>query len=239
MRPFILISLCLFFQTTLTGQESQWNSVGKPFLLGKINYNKDTLFQKLPTTISTKENAFLLKEVYDSLQKMIDAAHSDGVEFKVISASRNFDQQKAIWEKKWIARKGQYPKGLDRAKNILLYSSMPGTSRHHWGTDFDLNALDPSYFAQGKGKKEYDWLCMNASRYGFYQPYDSAPDRTGYNEEKWHWSFFPIAQQLTAQYLEKIQYTDLAPFQGAEFAKELNVIQYYVNGIQPPPNKKK
>lgn len=238
MPRFVLIFLCLFFQTMLKGQDSTWDRIGKEFLLGKINYSKDTLFQKIPATISTKENAYLLKEVYDSLQKMIDAAHKAGIEFKVISASRNFDQQKAIWEKKWMARKGQYPKGLDRAKNILLYSSMPGTSRHHWGTDLDLNALDPKYFTQGKGQEEYDWLCRNAERYGFYQPYDANTDRSGYQEEKWHWSFFPIAQQLTAQYLEKIQYTDLALFQGSEFAKELNVIQHYVNGIQQPPTKK-
>ena len=32
---------------------------------------------------------------------------------------------------------------------------MPSTSRHHWGTDLDLNNLNNSYFTSGKGKKIY------------------------------------------------------------------------------------
>jgi D-alanyl-D-alanine carboxypeptidase len=236
MHRLIAVIFLLFITLCSAGQSSQWEKVEKDFLLGKINYAEDIRFKKLPATICTKENAYLLTTVCDSLEKMIRAANESGINFKVISASRNFEQQKGIWEKKWLARKSQYPKGVDRAKNILLYSSMPGTSRHHWGTDFDLNALDPKYFSQGKGKKEYDWLCMNAVRFGFYQPYDANPNRTGYQEEKWHWSFFPIGHQLTQNYLEQIQYEDLGPFSGSNYAQEINVIQHYVNGIQNPPN---
>ncbi|MEN9333268.1 MAG: hypothetical protein RLY35_448 [Bacteroidota bacterium] len=233
---FIIIIMLLCALQHATGQSNIKDSVDIAFLLGKTNYANDKRFTKLPMGISSKENAYLLNEVTDSLMKMIAAAKKDGIQFQVISASRNFDQQKNIWEKKWLARKTQYPGGLDRAKNILLYSSMPGTSRHHWGTDFDLNSLNPKYFAQGKGKKEYDWLCMNAARYGFYQPYDANPNRTGYKEEKWHWSFFPIGDQLTQNYLEQIKYEDLGPFSGSNYSKEINVIQQYVNGIQNPPH---
>ena len=235
MHRYITFALLLIHSLLSSGQVQEWKQVEKNFLLGKLNYARDNRFKKLSNTICTKENAYLLTTVCDSLEKMINAANESGISFKVISASRNFEQQKGIWEKKWQARKTQYPKGLDRAKNILLYSSMPGTSRHHWGTDFDLNSLDPSYFAQGKGKSEYDWLCINAARYGFYQPYDANPDRTGYQEEKWHWSFFPIGDQLTQNYLEQIQYEDLGPFLGSTYAQEIKVIQEYVNGIQIPP----
>lgn len=236
MHRFITITLLLINTIISNGQSQDWKQIEKTFLLGKLNYANDQRFKKLPSTICTKENAYLLKVVYDSLEKMIAAASDVGISFKVISASRNFEQQKVIWEKKWVARKSQYPKGLDRAKNILLYSSMPGTSRHHWGTDFDLNSLDPKHFAQGQGKKEYDWLCVHAQRYGFYQPYDSDPNRTGYKEEKWHWSFFPIGHELTQCYLNLIQYEDIGPFSGSNHAHEIGVIQQYVNGIQIPPH---
>jgi zinc D-Ala-D-Ala carboxypeptidase len=53
----------------------------------------------------------------------------------------------------------------------MQYSSMPGTSRHHWGTDVDLYALDDIYFTYGDGKIVYDWLLANAANYGFCQPY--------------------------------------------------------------------
>jgi D-alanyl-D-alanine carboxypeptidase len=235
MHRFLAVILLLLITSIILGQSKEWEEVEKDFLLGKINYANDARFKKLASTICTKENAYLLATVCDSLEKMIQFAKESGISFKVISASRNFEQQKGIWEKKWLARKSQYPKGLDRAKNILLYSSMPGTSRHHWGTDFDLNSLSPEYFDQEKGKMEYEWLCNNAQRFGFYQPYDANPNRTGYQEEKWHWSFFPIGEPLTRGYLKQILYEDIGPFLGSSFAKEINVIQQYVNGIQIPP----
>ncbi|MFM9004881.1 MAG: D-alanyl-D-alanine carboxypeptidase family protein [Flavobacteriales bacterium] len=40
----------------------------------------------------------------------------------------------------------------------MKFSSMPGTSRHHWGTDIDLNSVEPSYFLSGKGLLIYQWL---------------------------------------------------------------------------------
>ena len=58
---------------------------------------------------------------------------------------------------------------LKAAKTILLYSSMPTTSRHHWGTDMDINSLENSYFASGQGLKEYTWLKKNAAKFGFCQ----------------------------------------------------------------------
>ncbi|MBK8672515.1 MAG: D-alanyl-D-alanine carboxypeptidase family protein [Bacteroidetes bacterium] len=30
---------------------------------------------------------------------------------------------------------------------------MPGSSRHHWGTEVDINALSNAYFSTGEGKK--------------------------------------------------------------------------------------
>ncbi len=78
---------------------------------------------------------------------------------------------------------------------ILLYSSMPGTSRHHWGTDFDINELKNSYYDKGDGKIVYTWLKQHAHKYGFCQPYTKGRKK-GYEEEKWHWSYIPVARIL-------------------------------------------
>jgi LAS superfamily LD-carboxypeptidase LdcB len=110
---------------------------------------------------------------------------------------------------------------------------MPGTSRHHWGTDVDLNSMDPKYFDTEAGKKIYDWLKTNASAYGFGQPYcaKGADRATGYEEEKWHWSYLPIARQCTDAYQRKVKYSDITGFSGSETAEELKVIEDYVMGI--------
>jgi len=63
---------------------------------------------------------------------------------------------------------------------------MPTASRHHWGTDVDINSVDPDYFLNGTGLQEYEWLKKNAYKYGFCQPYspkDSVHRSTGYNLE--------------------------------------------------------
>ena len=113
--------------------------------------------------------------------------------FWVQSSTRSFSDQKAIWDGKWNGQRYAREKDpMKKARAILRYSSMPGTSRHHWGTDFDLNVLTNEYYETGAGRVLYRWMTENAGRYGFCQPYTSGRNG-GYNEEKWHWSFRPLA----------------------------------------------
>lgn len=228
----LVLCFCALFTLAINAQETDIN-----LLLGKVDYSKNEKFGLLPHEMTTKENAFLQTVVIDSLKKMFIAAKKEGVHFKVISASRNFQAQKNIWERKWNSLHEKNPKitDTDCARNILRYSSMPGTSRHHWGTDFDLNSLEPAYFQSGKGKKEYDWLVKNAKRFGFYQPYDNTKGRTGYQEEKWHWSFFPLSQTYLSAYLAAIQPEDINGFKGAQEAKIIEVIPNYVAGVAAVP----
>jgi D-alanyl-D-alanine carboxypeptidase len=201
----------------------------KDFVLGKFNYKTDSTFIKAEPFHSAK-TLNLKKETYLAFVKMYNHAMEDGILLKIISGTRNFYEQKAIWERKW--KKYNNLKPLSRATKILEYSSMPSTSRHHWGTDLDLNHLNNSYFESGNGLKEYDWLVANASKYGFYQAYtDKLNGRTGYNLEKWHWSYLPLSSQYLKFYNENVTFTDISGFEGSELAKDLNVIIDYVNGI--------
>ena len=111
---------------------------------------------------------------------------------------------------------------------------MPMCSRHHWGTDLDLNSLENSYFSSGKGLKIYEWLTKHAPDYGFCQVYTNKKinNRTGYEEEKWHWSYMPIARQNLMRYNKTVKITDIKGFLGWETASEVNIIEAYVNGIQ-------
>ena len=111
---------------------------------------------------------------------------------------------------------------------------MPSTSRHHWGTDIDINSLEPSYFESGRGKREYNWLVNNADRFGFCQVYTdfNNMDRdSGYQNEAWHWSYTPKANIFLKEYNKRINYSDINGFMGSELAKDLSMISDYVNGI--------
>jgi len=204
-------------------------SFTKDFVLGKFDYKTHELFTIVHPSHASK-TIYLNKEVYLAFLKMLNQAKTDGITLKIISGTRNFDEQKAIWERKW--KKYATLEPVERAKKILEYSSMPTTSRHHWGTDIDLNSFTNSYFEKGQGKKAYEWLFKNANSYGFYQVYtDKAAGRTGYNLEPWHWSFMPLASKYLSYYNTHVDYSDIVGFEGSELAKTLNYITNYVNGI--------
>ena len=219
----------------------------KEFLLGKIHYEKDTNFVEiLPAyTVLRRPNNFIQKLTLEAFLKMHAAAKADGIKLVATSASRNFWVQRYIWEQKW--QKITEHQGAARAKHILQYNSMCGTSRHHWGTELDLNSPKLEYWNSVEGKKTYQWLCENAHKFGFYQPYskkisgtDSAENnsggrRTGYNEEKWHWSYFPLANIYMKKYREFITEEDLKGFLGDQHVSELNIIENYVFGVAVPP----
>jgi D-alanyl-D-alanine carboxypeptidase len=161
----------------------------KEELLGRFDPARHPDFVKIEAEHTDKPNIYMRAQAYNAYLKMASAAKKEGVDIRIISATRNFDYQKGIWEKKWKREQYTGRTDLEKVKDILKYSSMPGTSRHHWGTDVDFNSVELSYFASGPGKKLYEWLVKNGATYGFAQTYTSKADgRTGFEEEKWHWS---------------------------------------------------
>ena len=210
-------------------------------LTGQCAYEKDTCFKLVPKHATTR-NIHLQKETCDMFLKMKSAAEKDSVFLKINSGARNFNVQKYIWENKWDGKKrlrdGSSAKKIknpkERSLKLLLYTAMPGTSRHHWGTEIDLYHVNGNkYYEKGKGLKEYEWLLKNAHKYGFHQVYSNKEkdNRTGYQEEKWHWSYMPISNLYHKKYKQLISYKDISGFKGASTAKEIKAIENYVNGI--------
>lgn len=222
--------------------EATEQDISPEYLMGKFTPKEHPLFDRIPSRMSSRE-MYLRKEALAAFEKMHQAAKKDGIELTIISATRPFHHQKSIWEAKWQGKRqvdGELlsPTVKDtagRATRILRWSSMPGTSRHHWGTDIDINDLNNSYFESGKGKKEYAWLVAHAGDYGFCQVYSAIGKKRpyGYQEEKWHWSYLPIAQKLTRAYKDMIRDGDIKGFAGAESAPKIEVVKKYVLGINP------
>jgi choline dehydrogenase-like flavoprotein len=214
-----------FFKLNTTNKLNLNNAL----VLGKFSYTKNKDFIKVNPEFTSK-TIYLRKETNSAFEKMQEAAKKDKIKLTIISGTRTFYQQKAIWERKWLQL--NHLKAKERALEILNYSAMPCTSRHHWGADIDINQLDNHYFESGKGLKEYQWLQKNASKYGFHQVYNSKnTGRTGYNEEKWHWSYLAIANQYLDFYNHNIHYSDIKGFEGSSVAAVIKVIANYVNGI--------
>lgn len=206
-------------------------SVDNNYLLGKFDPKTRPDFVVVDKPYTDRAGMLLRREAFEAFKSMFAAAQQDGIVLRIISSTRTFAQQKAIWEGKWTRFATAAPAPKDRALKILEYSSMPGSSRHHWGTDIDLNDLNNAAFERGgKHEKVYAWLAAHAQDYGFCQPY-TAGRPSGYHEEKWHWSYLPLSRSLLALYQQQLSEKDLQGFLGAETAVEIGMVKNYVLGI--------
>jgi LAS superfamily LD-carboxypeptidase LdcB len=210
------------------------------YVMGKFDPAIHEDFVEISTLHASKAGLFLRKDTYESFKKMHAAAALEGIPLIINSATRNFDYQKGIWERKWNGgttlsdgtKATDIEDEKERALKILLYSSMPGSSRHHWGTDMDLNAFNNEHFSSGEGLRMYQWMQKNAHAYGFCQPYTDKKDgRTGYEEEKWHWSYSPVSKELTRYCKLNLTNEMIKGFVGASTAKNIDVVNNYVLGI--------
>jgi LAS superfamily LD-carboxypeptidase LdcB len=142
------------------------------------------------------------------------AARKDGIDVQAVSGFRDFEQQLAIWNGKFsgaralLSAQNQPLQAAElgeteRVAAILVWSALPGASRHHWGSDCDVidrSALEPGarmellstdYLSGGRYARLSSWLSGHAHHYGYFLPYDL--DRGGVQPEPWHLSFAPVA----------------------------------------------
>ena len=224
------------------------SSIALSKVMGQFEPAKDQDFTLVEKKYADRTGMYIQKETYDAFKEMWAHAQKEGVELVIRSATRNFDYQKGIWERKWTGQtkvsgddlSKTMPNHKERALEILHYSSMPGTSRHHWGTDIDFNSFDNNYFESGTGLKVYNWLVKNAPNYGFFRPYtEKGTSRPhGYEEEKWHWSYNPLASQYMTTATTKLKNEMIQGFKGSETAIEIDVVDKYVKGVGNIENQK-
>jgi zinc D-Ala-D-Ala carboxypeptidase len=226
-----LFSVGQFLKPTVpTAQNATPTPVTIEYVTGKFRPEWNVDFVEIEPQYAEREGMLLRKETYEAFKKMSWAAKKAGVELNIVSATRNFDYQKGIWETKWKNLEKTIKDPVARAKRILEYSAMPMSSRHHWGTDIDIGTTQSNYFQTPAGKKMYAWLVENAAKFGFCQPY-TAGRKTGYQEEKWHWTYLPLAKQLTEFAQKNLKNEMISGFSGAETAVKIDVVNNYVLGI--------
>ena len=167
------------------------------------------------------------------------AALADGFDPVPHSSFRDFARQLAIWNGKFSGARSMLDTSgrpidaneltpLQRVDAILLWSALPGASRHHWGTDIDIidgHATAPGYdvkltpeeFAPGGPYAALaDWLETHAARFGFFRPFRGV--LSGVQAEPWHFSFAPVAENARRDLSPAVLYEAIvaAPLLGKE-----------------------
>jgi LAS superfamily LD-carboxypeptidase LdcB len=198
MKKKIALFLGLLVVQQLTGQVT-------------LTVDSDLLLGKKEITSTTKEFT-LLPQAALAFKQMQTAAKKDSVDLKVVSSFRSYATQKGIWNRKFKRFIKEGLTGPKAIKIIIEYSTLPGTSRHHWGTEVDLidgskkvegDVLLEEHFHQGVYQKIHRWLQKNANRYGFEIVYTKDSLRKGFLYEPWHYSYAPLSKKFLKRYREK------------------------------------
>jgi D-alanyl-D-alanine carboxypeptidase len=112
------------------------------------------------------------------LERMLDAAKRDGIDLKIISAYRSFDEQNQL--------KGQFTQVYGSGANT--FSADQGFSEHQLGTTIDVTTPEiGGTYTSFAETKAYEWLQDNAYKYGFILSYPEGNQY--YIFEPWHWRF--------------------------------------------------
>ena len=162
--------------------------------------------------------------IVSDLQSLTIAAKNAGFDLAIASSYRSFDRQLMIWQKKYQGEAQVFDindnpvelnglSELEKCQAIMLFSALPGASRHHWGTDFDFYEKDAitdryqirlqqdEYQAGGRFAGLTAWLDENMAQFGFYKPYDKY--RGGIACEPWHISHKSTADMMLKKFTIK------------------------------------
>ena len=172
--------------------------------------------------IHAGDHVALNTSILGDLQTLADDCSSAGWPLGIASGYRSFERQFTIWSEKALGRRPV----LDRderevrpgslsanelLRTILFWSAVPGASRHHWGTDFDIfpaNLLGDRKLALTRDEafgifgEFYDWLGRYLSQADcpFYRPFFGIDRHKGLalSEEPWHLSHRAASRQFIA-----------------------------------------
>ena len=176
----------------------------------------------------------LHQQVVEPFEALKTKAASAGFDLRIASGYRSFDRQLAIWNAKAC---GERPvlddtscavdvnslTEIETVQAILRWSALPGTSRHHWGSDFDVYdaaSVDADYQVQLIPEETKDggvfagmhrWLDEVLPKTDFFRPYEK--DLGGTGPEPWHLSYEPVASKYAQQ---SSPATILSAFEGVE-----------------------
>lgn len=174
-------------EATYPGDLAIQNPDGEDTYLGHLFY-PEAEPDRLMMIASYGEEVYQRFEYLDleagkALMKLIDSARNDGVWIVSVSAFRDVERQRLLFENQ-VERRGS----IEAASKI---SAPPGYSEHHTGLAVDLadgRFPKQDITSQFENTDAFRWLQRNAQKFGFEMSFP--PDNEqGVMYEPWHWRF--------------------------------------------------
>ncbi len=164
--------------------------------------------QRPPGMIEDPESGHeALPAVIHAFWKFKQQAKADGWNLILVSGYRSYRDQRIVWNRSdddYLQHGATDQK--KRVEAIMSLVSVPGLSRHHWGTELDISEstlrgqlvnVEPD--TPERVLKFYAWMEENAPKYGFCKVY--LGKNGAVHNEPWHWSFLPYSRGYQKQFM--------------------------------------
>jgi len=147
-----------------------------------------------------------MKEILEAYWDLKQRAEQEGWHLILVSGYRSFWNQTHIWneyEDAYFPSDDFTPE--ERVLKTMRAVSVPGLSRHQWGTDLDISGkalqgklVHINSTTPKKVLEFYAWMEKNAPDFGFCRVYRGKQGVV--RDEPWHWSYIPFAMVYQKQF---------------------------------------
>lgn len=201
--------------TSAVGNFQKHTYENLPWNLTLVNFENALPEDFAPESLGEIDNGYEAdSRIVDAAKQMIADAREDNVRIIALSAFRDYEYQKDLYDNK--VQRLQQEKGYsvkkarEEAGTVVAY---PGTSEHQLGLALDL--VDARHVELDESQEDtaaYKWLYEHCHEYGFIVRYPNGKtDITGIIYEPWHFRYVGVEAATTImndqitleEYLEK------------------------------------
>lgn len=189
----------------LSSEDSDWSLV-----LVNESHPLDTGYT--PEVAAITEGQFVDARIQEETAKMLEDAAAEGLNMYVVSAYRDYETQRGVFNTTMVDWINQGYSPLDAYDETKKSVAVPGTSEHATGLALDIvsstyDALDEQQAETAEAK----WLAENCWKYGFILRYPvSKSDVTGIVFEPWHYRYVgkDVAKEIMEQNITLEEYLE-------------------------------
>lgn len=180
----------------LSSAEDTWSLV-----LINEEHPLDTKYS--PELAEIREGAFVDARIKEDAAKMFQDAEADGMSMHIVSAYRDYETQREVFNTTMVDWISQGYSPLEAYEETKKSVAVPGTSEHASGLAMDITSTQYGELDDKQAEtEEAKWLAKNCWKYGFilrYPPEKS--DVTGIIYEPWHYRY--IGKEAAKEIMEK------------------------------------
>lgn len=185
------------------GDTGQSSSEGDTWSLVLVNEDHPLDTEYRPELAEIRTGAFVDARIEEDAAKMFKDAEAEGMEMVIISAYRDYETQREVFNTTMVDWIGQGYSPLEAYEETKKSVAVPGTSEHATGLAMDITS---SQYGELDDKQadtaEAKWLAQNCWKYGFILRYPlEKSDVTGIIFEPWHYRY--VGKEIAKEIMEK------------------------------------